>query len=625
MRSLKRIVIFAAILLPSMALLAARASGQAASGIRPQRPRLQYMRGARPAASAAAAPVQGPPNMVYNGGAVLPNSVSYAIWWGKPSDFPADAKEALDDLLEGLEGSNFLHIADQYMLGNKAHTRFGGNFFDYSAPPPSVVDAQGNDLIAAAVPDLLAKVGLKPDPTAVYFVYTSNHPQDALFCGYHNYVAGSDGTHIHFAYVPNNTSIQSGCGIAELDPNFTPSILSGGSRAMASVTAHEFMESITDPNIDAWYTAGSGGGNEIGDPCAYTFQTWVPLENSKWRIQQIWSNKAGGCVPGSGREARILGAFLNSGSLTTFDIPAASYGVLTQSINASGAFTGFYIDAFNTNHAFVGQKNGSVTPFDAPGAVFGTFANSMNAKGAVTGNYIDANFVDHGYVRDNLGNFVIFDSPGTGNGTIGGTLAQCINDEGDVAGSYLDASLASHGFVRDKYGNFVTFDIPGLAPGLYIGANVLGINEEGVVIGNFLDANFVSHAFVRESRGAFAAFEAPGAVHGTFAFGVNEDGTITGYFTDAQFKNHGFVRDSHGLITTFDVPSAVFGTFAYAINSAGSIAGYYADASGFPHGFVRDKQGNFTKIDTPGKSYGTVLKTINDNGAVAGYHTAPTP
>jgi uncharacterized membrane protein len=622
MRLLKQILLVTAILFPAMTLLAARARAQAASGVPPSRPAIHRMRGASPAASGAAAPVQGPPNMVYNGGAVLTNSVTYAIWWGKPSDFPADAREGLDELLESLEGSDYLHIADQYMLGSKAHTRFSGNFFDYSPPPPSVVDAQGNDLIAAAVPSLLGRVGLKPDPTAVYFVYTSNFPPDFGFCGYHNYVVGSDGTLIHFAYVPNNTSIQSGCGIAELDPNFTPSILSGGSRAMASVTAHEFMEAITDPNIDAWFAPN---GNEIGDPCAYTFQTWVPLEDSKWKIQQIWSNQAHGCFPGTGREARVLGAFAKSSGISSFDIPNAAYGTFAQSINTQGAITGIYLDANNTAHAFAGDKKGTITSFDAPGAIYGTYAFVINAGESIAGNYLDSNFVNHGFVRDKQGNFVIFDSPGTGNGTFGGTLAQCINDEGDVAGSYLDASLASHGFVRDKHGNFVTFDIPGLAPGLYIGANVLGINDDGVVIGNFLDANFVSHAFARESRGAFAPFEAPGGVHGTFAFGINDDGAITGYFTDAQFKNHGFVRDPHGLITPFDVPSAVFGTFAYGINSAGSIAGYYADASGFPHGFVRDKHGNFTTIDTPGKSYGTVLRNINNEGAVAGYHTALTP
>jgi uncharacterized membrane protein len=621
MRALKQVLLSAAVLLTVLSFLVTQANAQAMRGAQQQH-HIGIHRSSGMSV-AAAAPVAGPPNMVYNGGAVLPSSTTYAIWWGKSSDFPSDATDTLDDFLEHLDGSAFLHIADQYMLGGKANTRFGGNFYEVSPPPSNFFDAQGNDVIAAGVPNLLVDVGIKADPTAIYFVYTSNFPPDFPACGYHNDVPSSDGTLIHYAYVPNTTSIQSGCGIAELDPDFTPSILSGGSRSMTSITAHEFMETITDPNLDAWYTPGASGGNEIGDHCAYTFQTWIPLENSKWRIQQIWSNNSSGCVPGSGREARILGAFTNSGSLTTFDISAASYGTLTESINGTGSFTGYYVDAFNSYHAFAGQKGGAVTLFDAPGSVNGTTALSINAKGAVTGSFLDANFVNHGYVRDIHGNFVLFDSPGAGNVALGGTLAQSINDDGAVAGFYVDTATASHGFVRDPHGNFVIFDIPGLAPGLFIGANVLGINEDGAVIGNFLDASFVSHAFVRENDSTFTSFEAPGAVHGTFAFSINDNGAITGYFADAQFLNHGFVRDPHGLITTFDVPKAVYGTFAYGINSDGSVAGYYSDSSGFPRGFVRDRHGNFTKIDSPGKSYGTVLRSINDKGVVAGYHTEP--
>jgi hypothetical protein len=147
MRPLRRIVLAAAILLPTMALLAARANAQAAPGTRPHRPGVQYMRGA---AAAAAAPESPQPNLTYFGGPLFPNTTTYAIWWGKPSDFSPDAHEKLDDLLEGLDGSAYLVIADQYMLGEKAHTHFGSNLFDDSAPPaqdPIPIILRGNDII----------------------------------------------------------------------------------------------------------------------------------------------------------------------------------------------------------------------------------------------------------------------------------------------------------------------------------------------------------------------------------------------------------------------------------------------------------------------------------------------
>jgi uncharacterized membrane protein len=624
MRFLRRILLSAAVLLPAMTLVAGRATGQTASGIRPQRPRLQYMRGAHSAAPAAAAPVQGPPNMVYNGGAVLPNSVTYAIWWGKPSDFPPDARDGIDDFLEDLDGSDYLRIADQYLFGQKAHTRFGGNFFDSSAPTSTPVDAQGNDLIYPEVFKVLDENGLKPDPTAVYFVFTSNYPAQAAasgFCAFHTNDTSPDGTVIHLAYVPNSTSVPSFCG-TDFDPLFKPNIHSEGTRAIVSDTAHEFMETITDPNIDAWYNLTTG---EIGDPCAYIFQTWVPLRDSRWKIQEIWSNQANGCVPGAGREGRVLGAYSNITAVRTFDIPAATYGTFAQSVNAEGAMAGYYNDANNIFHSFVRDKDGTLTAFDPPVGVNGSTAYGINGDGEVAGYYFDVNFVRHGFVRDKHGTFATFDATSA----MSGTSAYGINEDGAIAGKYRDANLVNHGFVRDKHGAITTFDAPGAGAGLTEGTWPLAINAEGSVTGYYLDANSVNHGFVRDKHSIITTFDAPGAGSapgaGTFAYAINEDGAIVGHYTDAAFKNHSYVRDKHGLITEFDAPNAVYGTFAYSINSDGAVAGYYSDANGFPRGYVRDKHGNFTKIDTPGKSYGTVILSINDEGAVAGYYTAPTP
>lgn len=121
MRVLKQVLPAAALLLA----VAPWAAGQVGPGV--HHTRVQYMRGAGPAGPAAAA---NPQNIPYLGGAVLPNTTTYAIWWGKPSDFPSDAPEGLDDFLEGLGGSPYLGLANEYLFGQEAHTRFGGNLFD---------------------------------------------------------------------------------------------------------------------------------------------------------------------------------------------------------------------------------------------------------------------------------------------------------------------------------------------------------------------------------------------------------------------------------------------------------------------------------------------------------------
>jgi hypothetical protein len=609
MRPLGRILVAAAVLLPAIALLAVRAEAQAAPGTRLHRPGVQYMRGA---AAAAAAPESPRPNLTYFGGPLFPNTTTYAIWWGKPSDFPSDAREKLDDLLEGLDGSAYLAIADQYMLGEKTHTHFGGNLFDASAPTAQtdifVIDADVNNEVAK----VLQQYGMKPDPNAVYMVYTSNFPETANhlidFCAFHDANYAPDGTVINYAYLPNVAGF-SGCGFTE-DPFIARNPISQGTGDVASLTAHEFMETITDAEFDGWHDPNFV---EVGDPCAYRTLSGVPLDGSKWQLQTIWSNQVSGCVQGGSHDVRILGALSNFGGIATFDIPDAAYGTFAESINQDGTSVGSYEDANLVSHGFARDKYGAIIIID------GT-PNSINDEGVIAGDYSDASGASHGFVRDKRGNFATFDAPGAGNVYFTGTFASSINNEGEVAGSYVDANRVHHGFVRDNHGNFVTFDAPGASNGPNSGTGASSINEEGAVAGDYLDTNSVHRGFVRDARGNITTFDAPGASHapgaGTFASSINNEGVVAGYFTDAKFVHHAFLRDEQGKFTTFDAPGADFGTVARAINAQGLVAGYFSDEHGNARGFVRDKHGNFLTL-------GALVTSINAKGGIAGYYSAP--
>jgi hypothetical protein len=556
--------------------------------------------------------------MTYYGGALLPNTTTYAIWWGKPSNFPADALESIDDFLENLDGSAYLAIADQYMFGQKTHTHFGGNLFDSSEPPAKDVPSA---VIIAKVYKILTANGMKADPTALYGVYVSNFPNENYYCAYHDVGPAPDGTPIHIIYVPNST-FAPGCQ-TNVEPLFTPGRHSEATRAMANSTAHEVMESITDPGngVNGLGWVNLTFGLEVADFCNFIFQTPVPLaDSSKWKIQEIWSNEAGGCVQGAGHDVRVLGAFSRSGAITTFDIPASTYGTFSQSTNIFGAVTGYYTDATDEFHAFLRDSLGNIATIDPPGTGPGFFggaqAVSINAGGATVGNYGDINGRFHGFVRDHQGNFVTLDPTGATY-----TQANSINDMGVITGFYFDAN-GGHGFVRDTLGNIATFDTPVASPFAIV---PVSINANGAVTGNYLDANFLSHGFVRHEDGTIATFDAPGSSHGTFSLSINDFGASAGYFTDANFVSHGFVRDFLGHITTFDEPNATSGTFALSINAFGAVGGYYSDDSGFPQSFVRDASGRFSGLSAAGTSFGTVVKSINAVGATAGYETAATP
>lgn len=224
-------------------------------------------------------------NLVDHGGKILPTSNTYAIWWGTQSAFPSDAKTGLDALFTGLNGSSLLGVTNQYMRGGTSTTSFHTNWTDTSTPPnhgPNV------GTIVSEVCRMIGQNGTTPDPTGIYFVYTSNFPRGGNYCAWHSH-GTCNGVDIQVAYMPNTT------GIAGCDPGnlYGCNSYSQGTRSLANVTSHEFMEAITDADINAWYDSS---GAENGDKCAWKFSGCVTLPNGSWQLQQEWSNAVSGCV-----------------------------------------------------------------------------------------------------------------------------------------------------------------------------------------------------------------------------------------------------------------------------------------------------------------------------------------
>jgi hypothetical protein len=224
--------------------------------------------------------------LIDHGGKILNQSNTYAIWWGPSSGFPSDALTGIQKLLDGFGGSTYLAIANQYMRGGTAASKFVASYFDPSAPPGH---SPSTAMIVNEVSKVLAANNLTPDPSAVYLVYTSNFPH-ANFCAWHS--AGTIGsTTVQVGYMPNTT------GVAGCDPGnlYNANTYSEGTRSLADSTAHEFMEATTDPvPLTGW---ADKNGQEIGDKCNFVYSAAVTLSNrSTWQLQEEWSNSAGGCV-----------------------------------------------------------------------------------------------------------------------------------------------------------------------------------------------------------------------------------------------------------------------------------------------------------------------------------------
>ena len=224
-------------------------------------------------------------DMTWHGGNVLHADKTMAIFWGSEwssASFAGDKISGLDSFFSGLGGSSFAGTSTEYSdsLGHVTNSStYLGHTLDTSAAPKRAIQT------SAAVAEACAVTGNNPDPSAIYFLYTSTGAGHVNYCAWHSHGTCSNGAPVQVAYMPNID------GIAGCDPQDTYGTgHSQGLAALANVTSHEWSEARTDPALDAWYDAG---GAENGDKCAWSFQGPVKLSNgSTWKLQMEWSNAA---------------------------------------------------------------------------------------------------------------------------------------------------------------------------------------------------------------------------------------------------------------------------------------------------------------------------------------------
>ena len=129
------------------------------------------------------------------------------------------------------------------------------------------------------------------------------------YCAYHG--AFSSGGTVVYANMPYlDTNAASIAGV----PGSPGSELGLGlRRGETSAFSHEFNESITDPQGDAWYDEHTG--NEVADICNQDFvrDTWG---GHAYTVQKEWSVATGSCVAGGGDEIALSPAAGPAGSRT---------------------------------------------------------------------------------------------------------------------------------------------------------------------------------------------------------------------------------------------------------------------------------------------------------------------
>jgi hypothetical protein len=264
--------------------------------------------------------------LLYNGGPVMtggPQGTNfYIIYWvpaklqnGGSTSMSAHYMQIQKDLIHDYQGHDIGSNNTQYYQTVSGVTTYiesrWYNYYTYvdtnAYPASGCTDiyTPGNCITDAQIETEIQRVmkleGWTGGIQRIFLLYTSSGEGSCAgsscaysdYCAYHSYINTS--TPIIYTNEPYG------------DPNYcqepgTPSP-NGDPAADTAVTAasHEMTESITDPELDAWYTAM---GNEIGDLCAYNYgtNTWDSGNaNQFWsshyyELQMEFDNHAGGCV-----------------------------------------------------------------------------------------------------------------------------------------------------------------------------------------------------------------------------------------------------------------------------------------------------------------------------------------
>ncbi len=209
-------------------------------------------------------------NITYHNGPVMTASAgtnAYYIWYGA---WAPGSQTILRDFAAGIGGSPYFGINTTYTdrAGLKVANKvgFAGETTD-AGTLTSLTDAQIQGVVSSAI----VSGRLPKDTNGVYFVLTAAGVTASSgfltqYCGWHTHATLS-GSDIKYSFVgdPTGPKISSCAQQTTASPNGNP-----GVDAMISVLAHELEETVTDPDLNAWYDRQ---GAENGDKCAWTFGT----------------------------------------------------------------------------------------------------------------------------------------------------------------------------------------------------------------------------------------------------------------------------------------------------------------------------------------------------------------
>ena len=250
--------------------------------------------------------------ILFHGGPVMTQGAHlYVIYYGR---FSSTATDIIDTFLENLGGSGAYGVNTTYYDAQGAHISNAPGALAYSRLTDSYYDAYSlgasmkNNSIAQEIQNVLRANHLPSDNNGIYILITS--PDVAVsksYCGYHTYSTSMvPGYNIKYAFSPDPAGpTYNGCSgnITTYGDSTSPNG-DVGADSVTDTLIHEISETVSDPNISAWYTTN---GYENGDLCNFVYGNTSIAPNGShmnhvfgtrnYLVQTIWLNTgAGSCA-----------------------------------------------------------------------------------------------------------------------------------------------------------------------------------------------------------------------------------------------------------------------------------------------------------------------------------------
>ena len=235
----------------------------------------------------------------YHGGPVMLGTTPvYIIWYGNWSGNTATS--LIPTFVNGLNGSAYQNINTTYYNSAAQHV---SNALNVAGQASDTAYTYGKALSDAAIKSIVsakcntAAMGNCAN-NAIYAVLTSADVNATSgfctqYCGWHTH-GSINGKDVKYAFVGNPDRCIASCAAQKTGPNGN-----AGADGLVSILTHEISETLSDPDLNAWYDKG---GNENADKCAWNFGTTstasngakynVTLGGKQWLVQQNWANVA---------------------------------------------------------------------------------------------------------------------------------------------------------------------------------------------------------------------------------------------------------------------------------------------------------------------------------------------